>query len=253
MWDLGLSGDYINFELIELVSFSYKFIFFLTNIYNSSILHLLVITTRGSDYMSNQKIDLTVLSILAEYVNGTRPLNYDEIQGTMRIAKRLKNGEDISLSLLSDTVEAKSSTDSFSQNESEISHPNTEVDSEVDSEVDVSEYIENTSRTQITLSPAKTRRPRNVWSDKFINDFKPEVLTFIEKKGFVKQETLFNFFELHFKDRLNSEDLKKSGKNGRPRWQLKLHDNISVWFVKPGIVKFSNSIYAYNEQKTLNL
>ena len=207
--------------------------------------------------MYDQKIDLTVLSILAEYVNGTRPLNYDEIQGTMRIAKRLKNGEDISLSLLSDTVETKSSIDSFSQNESEISHPNTEVDSEVD----VSEYVENTSRTQITLSPAKTRRPRNVWSDKFIAEFKPEVLKFIQKKRVVQQETLFNFFELHFKDRLKPEDLERSGQNGRPRWQLKLHDNISVWYVKPGLVQFGDSAYSYikqnevenSEQKTLQL
>lgn len=212
--------------------------------------------------MLNQKIDLTVLSILAEYVNGTRPLNYDEIQGTMRIAKRLKNGEDISISLLSDTAEATSSADTISQNELETSRPNTEVDSELDSEVDVSEYIsQTTSRTQITLSPAKTRRTRNVWSDKFIKEFKPEVLKFIQKNKVVQQDVLFNFFELHFKNRLKPEDLEKSGKNGRPRWQLKLHDNINVWFVKPGVVQFGNSFYSYikqiefedSEQKTLQL
>lgn len=212
--------------------------------------------------MQNQKIDLTVLSILAEYVNGTRPLNYDEIQGTMRIAKRLKNGEDISLSLLSDTAEATSSADTISQNELETSRPNTEVDSELDSEVDVSEYIpQTTSRTQITLSPAKTRRTRNVWSDKFIKEFKPEILTFIKQKKNVRQETLFAYFESNFKNGLKPEDLEKSGQNGRPRWQLKLHDNINVWFIKPGLVQFGDSAYSYikqnvvedSEQKTLQL
>lgn len=212
--------------------------------------------------MLNQKIDLTVLSILAEYVNGTRPLNYDEIQGTMRIAKRLKNGEDISLSLLSDTAEATSSADTISQNELETSRPNTEVDSELDSEVDVSEYIpQTTSRTQITLSPAKTRRTRNVWSDKFIAEFKQEILTFIKQKKNVRQETLFAYFESNFKNGLKPEDLEKSGQNGRPRWQLKLHDNINVWFIKPGLVQFGDSAYSYikqnvvedSEQKTLQL
>lgn len=212
--------------------------------------------------MLNQKIDLTVLSILAEYVNGTRPLNYDEIQGTMRIAKRLKNGEDISISLLSDTAEATSSADTISQNELETSRPNTEVDSELDSEVDVSEYIsQTTSRTQITLSPAKTRRTRNVWSDKFIAEFKQEILTFIKQKKNVRQETLFAYFESNFKNGLKPEDLEKSGQNGRPRWQLKLHDNINVWFIKPGLVQFGDSAYSYikqnvvedSEQKTLQL
>lgn len=232
--------------------------FFIDNAKFYGTLNLLVNSKKkGLDLMLNQKIDLTVLSILAEYVNGTRPLNYDEIQGTMRIAKRLKNGEDISLSLLSDTVEAKSSTESFSQNESEISHPNTEVDSEVD----VSEYVENISRTQITLSPAKTRRPRNVWSDKFIAEFKQDILALIKQKKNVRQETLFNYFESNFKNGLKPEDLEKSGQNGRPRWQLKLHDNINVWFIKPGLVQFGDSAYSYikqnevedSEQKTLQL
>jgi len=201
----------------------------------------------GLDYMLNQKIDLTVLSLLAEYVNGSRPLNYDEIQGTVRIAKRLRDGEDISISLLSNNVESVSSTEVFSQNV--FDNPLSNAD--LDSEVDVSEYIsQNTSCTQIILEPVKTRRARSVWSDKFIAEFKSKILAFIENKGVVKQETLFNYFESNFKYGLKPEDLEKSGPNGRPRWQLKLHDNINVWFIKTGFVQFGDSSYAFIKQKT---
>ena len=187
--------------------------------------------------MSNQKIDTHIMALMSEYVNGLRPFYLAELEGAIYIAKSMQDdhkeyvhlkGDMSKISALQSLIEYKTddnTSDSLSENDESLQ--------------DVSE---SGNDTNVVI---KTRKRRSVWKDNFINKIKPDSLNFFQKNPIVDQKDFFTYFEQKFGDEIPAADKVKSGKNGRPLWQLKLHDNVNVWFVKTGLLIFSNSKYAY--------
>lgn len=193
---------------------------------------MLVYSTRGSDYMSNQKNKL-LLDFLRDYTSGKIDFNYNEIKAGMRFYE-MSIGHNLSEETFYETTD-----DEFIPKQ--ISLPEK-------AQLDMSELLcellgeVGADNVQEETATVVKKTVSGVWKQNFIKDVKDYLYPELLNRKSMTQENVIKIFERKFLKQVPDCDKIKT-ETTRPVYYSKVHKLIYNNWIKAGLVEFHNGIY----------
>jgi hypothetical protein len=200
--------------------------------------------------MSNQKIDLLMMAVMSDYVNGIKPYNFRELKGKVDlVSMMLESAHEIeeNSSLTPDILNNQPAKSVESKIELSDAHLGglynlDEYLTELPHEAKVTDSIkENESSDEDTLKTETFKR----WPQEFVDRLVTWSFDVIKTNRSISQDSIAKMFLAKFEDEIPENEKKSIGKN-RPMYINKLHKNIYNNLIKKnGSVEFDNNMYWY--------